>query len=340
MAIWLLRAGRYGEHEAKFLADNRGYLTWGDYAEDVGKMMSKDDLKKSLLAHFQWKEAGRLIQNANQVWAFAHGFQIDDIAAMPSKFAPVIHFGRVAGPYQPNPTGPEPYFHYRDIEWKWRDVPRSKIDQDLLHSLGAFSTICRISRNDAENRIRKLLTQPVESLPEAFPADEIGPEDLTNLEESSLDQIRQRLYAKFAGHKMAVLVEEILKAQSYTVYRSPEGADKGVDLLACQGPLGFQEPRIAVQVKSQSSPVEHAVVQHLKGAMNDVGATHGLLIAWGGFKGSFEDERRKSFFRIRLWDSDKVIREMLAVYDQLPESIRAEIPLKRVWVLAEEAGGV
>ena len=37
MAIWLIRAGKYGEHEDRFLNNNRIYLTWGGLeAIDLG----------------------------------------------------------------------------------------------------------------------------------------------------------------------------------------------------------------------------------------------------------------------------------------------------------------
>ena len=29
MALWMVRAGRHGEHEARFLDESRVYLTWG-----------------------------------------------------------------------------------------------------------------------------------------------------------------------------------------------------------------------------------------------------------------------------------------------------------------------
>lgn len=32
MAMWLARAGRYGENENKFLEDNRIYCTWDELA--------------------------------------------------------------------------------------------------------------------------------------------------------------------------------------------------------------------------------------------------------------------------------------------------------------------
>ena len=36
---------------------------------------------------------------------------------------------------------------------------------------------------------------------------------------------------------------------------------------------------------------------------------------------------------MRLWDQDDVIRELLANYDKLSEDLRAELPLKRIWIV-------
>lgn len=41
---------------------------------------------------------------------------------------------------------------------------------------------------------------------------------------------------------MEVLIEEILKAKGFTTYRSPEGADNGVDILASADTLGSGSP--------------------------------------------------------------------------------------------------
>ncbi|HSR96034.1 MAG TPA: hypothetical protein VLM79_03135 [Kofleriaceae bacterium] len=37
-----------------------------------------------------------------------------------------------------------------------------------------------------------------------------------------------------------------------------------------------------------------------------------------------------------MWDADDVVDAILAEYDRLPESLRASLPLKRVWVVAFE----
>ena len=41
------------------------------------------------------------------------------------------------------------------------------------------------------------------------------------------------------GHGLATLVNAILEAQGDTTHQSPEGPDKGVDIVAGRGPMGF-----------------------------------------------------------------------------------------------------
>ena len=46
---------------------------------------------------------------------------------------------------------------------------------------------------------------------------------------------------------------------------SPAGPDKGVDILASAGTLGFGSPKICVQVKSTDAPVDRIVLDQLGG---------------------------------------------------------------------------
>jgi restriction system protein len=100
--------------------------------------------------------------------------------------------------------------------------------------------------------------------------------------------------------------------------------------------MGFDEPRVVVQVKSSSQPVDVSVPRELKGVLHDHGARQGLLVSWGGFRQSVINERRRMFFEVRLWDAGDLITALLDCYDQLPEDLRAELPLKRVWMLVPE----
>jgi len=57
-------------------------------------------------------------------------------------------------------------------------------------------------------------------------------------------------------------------------------------------------------------------------------------VCWGGFKSSVDRETAHHFFRVRLWDQDDLIDQLLAQYASLDEDLRAELPLKRIWTVA------
>lgn len=341
MALWLVRAGGHGEYEQKFLDDNRIYLTWGGLNHDLGKIYDRSELKELLEKVYPDASKGKLIHHAGQIWTFSHRIAKGDWIVLPSKYKPAIHIAEVHGEYEYNSTGNDPFYHYHDVKWLETDIPRTNFDQDLLYSFGAFMTICEISRNDAEKRVRKMSKSGWKSvsiskpLPDSFTTEEEEPptSEEFDLEEMGRDKITRHITAKFKGHGMARLIEAILKAQGYTTHMSPPGPDKGVDLLASQGPLGFSSPRICVQVKSGSDPVDRPTLDQLVGTMQNFQAEQGLLVSWGGFKQSVDKEKPSQFFRVRLWDRDDLIDQLIEHYDKLDAEIRADLPLKRIWTV-------
>ena len=159
-----------------------------------------------------------------------------------------------------------------------------------------------------------------------------------DLEQFARDQISETINRNFKGHKLAHLSAAILQAQGYKVRISPEGPDGGVDIIAGKGPLGFESPRLIVQVKSGSSPVDVKVFRELSGVMDTFNADSGLIVAWGGYRGVVEKEASRQYFKIRLWDADNLVQMVQEYYDSLPEDIQSELPLKRIWILLPDEG--
>lgn len=345
MALWLCRTGRHGEHETKFIQDGRIYLTWMGLNRDLGKLKDLAELRELLDELYPKFTPSHRTQNSGQIWAFVSRMSPGDWVVVPSKQR-TIHVGEITGRYVFSAEAPEPYFHSRTIKWLQTDIPRTNFDGDILNSLGAFTTVCRIQRNDAETRIRAMQANGWKSAgiqprtPQAEDEDDapLAAERL-DLEQIARDEIARLIASRFSGHSLESLVEAILKAQGFTTHHSPKGADGGVDILAAPGTLGFGSPRICVQVKSQDSPLERPVLDQLVGTMQHVGADQGLLVCWGGFKATIEREAPRLFFRVRLWDQKVLIDELLAHYDKLDEDIRAELPLKRVWAVAAQDDG-
>jgi len=97
--------------------------------------------------------------------------------------------------------------------------------------------------------------------------------------------------------------------------------------------MGFDHPRLVVQVKSGDTPVDVKVVRELQGVIKNFGADHGLIVAWGGYKSSVPKEAARLFFDLRLWDADDLVKAVLSIYERFPEALQAELPLKRIWLL-------
>lgn len=342
MALWLVRTGRHGEHEQRFLDNKRIYLTWGGLEYDLSKIPQQRDLYELMQKIYQEASVGKLRNHTGQIWSFAHRMKPGDWVIVPSKTRPAINIAEIVGPYVNDPNAENPFYHYREVKWIEKDIPRSVFDQDLLYSFGAFMTVCEIKRNDAEKRIRAMAATGWNAgviskavLPKATHEEEIeSGEGAADLEEIARDQIAQLIIQKFKGHGLARLVEAVLRAQGYTTYLSPEGPDKGVDILAAPGPLGFGKPRICVQVKSGDSPVDSPTLNQLIGSMQNVQAEQGLLVSWGGFKSSVDKEIPAQFFRVRLWDQKILVEQLLEHYDKLDADLRAELPFKQIWTVA------
>lgn len=345
MAIWLIRAGSHGEYEQKFLQEGRVYVTWDDLDLDLASVHERAELVTSLTERYPDQKPKAILNWVSQIWPFAHVMKAKDWVVLPSKKQPVIYIGELVGDYQFNPEGPSPFFHWRSVQWIGEAIPRARFGQDLLYSFGAFLTICRIQRNDAEARLKAMAANgwAAEStvalvLPGQGAVDVSDSEDAkiveTDLEVLGNDQITRLIEARFKGHALTRLVDAILRAQGYSTYVSPEGADGGADILAGSGPMGFGDQRICVEVKSGSGLTDRPTVDKLLGAMTKFNASQGLFVSWGGFKSNVQKELASSFYRLRLWGPQELLEQLLTHYDALDDDIKAELPLKRIWTVA------
>ncbi|HLI78533.1 MAG TPA: restriction endonuclease [Candidatus Binataceae bacterium] len=337
MAIWLVRAGRHGEQEEMALEKGMVVVGWDDLP-DLTPIKSREALAQLLRETYPDEGPNKLANWNGQLWAFRDRIQKEDLVVLPLKGRSAIAIGRVNGAYSYQAQGKD-YYHTRSVKWLKTDIPRTAFDQDLLYSFGAFMTVCQISRNNAELRIKAVLegkktTAPVQPLEEVDQINTDGPVP-TDIPQYAEDRIRAFIEQKFKGHGLARVVDALLKATGYTTALSPPGPDGGVDIVAGRGPMGFDQPRLCVQVKSSSGPVNVEVIQRLHGSMKGVGADQGLFISWGGFNSKVPNEHRNQFFSVRLWDSGDLIQALLENYEKLSPDIQAELPLKRIWVLVE-----
>ena len=322
--VWLARAGRTGEDEAVALELGLAIIGFNDIPDLTDVSDSKAVLDRVWQAS-PGETANRNRNRASQLNAFRLRMQEGDIVALPLKTRPGrVALGRVTGPYRYRSIDGVTR-HTRPVKWMAPDLLRSAFGQDLLYSLGAFLTVCRIERNDAQRRMAAILNgsrdpgiEAAEKVPGPTDAAEELESDIQptfDVAQTARDQILEHIRSRFPGHEFARLVEAVLQAEGYFTQRSPAGPDGGVDILAGRGSLGFEGPKLCVQVKATAGPVDVTVLRSLVGTMQSFSADQGLLVSWGGFTRDLEREARQSFFSVRLWHADDLVKGVCLNYD-------------------------
>jgi restriction system protein len=218
MTLWLIRAGSRGEHEQKFLDEGRVYVAWEELDVNLGGLADRQALGRELEVRYPDEKARALVNWSSQVWPFVKEMALGDWVVMPSKLQSGLYFGELTSDYHFEAAGPNPYYHWRSINWFSGLIPRSVFPQDLLYSFGAFMTICRVQRNDAEARVRAMAANnwqaesvaastsqtPVSVLVSAA-GEESAEAANVNFEELAADRIERLIEARFKGHDLTAL---------------------------------------------------------------------------------------------------------------------------------------
>ena len=186
MALWLVRSGKYGEHESRFFQDSRIYLTWDEFSDtDLAVAQDYEGIKSLMQQKYPGEPARRIGNWSGQVWAFVLAMKPGDWVVVPRKSNGTIAVGEIQSEYAFAKDLDPTYRHYRSVKWLNTDVPRSAFDKDLLFSLGAIMTVCEIKRNDAEKRIRAMAKKDWTSQAVAASSSALSQPDLTESAEDA-----------------------------------------------------------------------------------------------------------------------------------------------------------
>ena len=339
MTIWVCKGGKRGQRESRFIENNLVAIGWGDL-DDLSKIKTRSDLRSLYENISPDASKGRAANHVGQIYAFLTKVKMGELIIVPMKTSNTIWIGKVKSEYQFRTDLGSDMKHTRQVTWIRKNVLRSEFQQDLLYTFGSAMTFSRAERNEAEQRVLAFVKGKKEVFKEQIEPDLEVDEEKTsiNIEEVAMSQLHDFISRRFKGHDLASLIAGILEAQKFKTTESLPGPDGAVDITGSSGPLGLSEPTICVQVKSQDSKVGVTVYRELRDKTNRLNATHGLLVSWGGFKKSVYTEAKDDVFKIRLWDSQKIIQELLRNYSYLPTEIKNIIPLKQIWILTELEG--
>lgn len=354
--VWVVRGGRRGDNDTWLLEHGYVAIDFNEFP-NLSKVGSRDEMITLATRLIPNQKEKALLNWSAQLWAFVARMEKGDLVVLPQKSTRQLHIGRVLGDYEFVGEGPDSIRHRRKVEWLRTEVPRTVVEQDLLYSIGAFSTVFEVSRNDAAFRVSTMASSPdavdpgprvSPNLRQPTPAPAPLSHDEQELADAATesgfdvnsyiaDSISARIRSRFAGRRLESLVESLLEAEGFVITQRPRpGTDAGVDILAGRGVFGMDEPRIVVQVKSESGAVGDPVVAALHGAITRSGADQGLLVAVGGVNKNAEALLAGHRFKIAVWDEERLLRAIFENYDKLPTDIKADLPLHQRWVLIDD----
>lgn len=160
MAVWLCRAGRLGEHEARFLENDKIYYTFEEIGVPLANFGSRRDLQEYFIKISPVVKENAAKVYAGQGYVFCNEMAKGDWVITPSKTSPsILHFAEITGEYIFDENAEEHYRHARPVKW-FADMRREQFEPDIQSSLGALMTICKIGQED---RIKKIVSSSLNS---------------------------------------------------------------------------------------------------------------------------------------------------------------------------------
>jgi restriction system protein len=115
----------------------------------------------------------------------------------------------------------------------------------------------------------------------------------------------------------------------YKTLVARKGADRGADIIASPDGLGFENPRIVVEVKHRDGPMGSQQLRSFLGGRHK--DDRGLYVSTGGFSREARYEADRAAIPVTLWDIGDVVRTLVEYYDQVDRETRQLVPLKRLY---------
>ena len=287
--------------------------------------------RKQLIALFQSMEPqskqGSVISGASQVWRFVNEIQDGDWIITYSPANRLYSIGKVMGPSEHRPESAEQGLSLvRKVQWQMQELARDSLSASTKNSLGSPLTLFEVP-SSAANEIQAALKGKPAPI-QAYEVEEETIDPLSGIEERAREQIKD-LIVNLSWKEMQEVVAGILRAMGYKTQVSPDGADRGKDIVASPDGFGFEHPRIVVEVKHRKEQMGSQDIRSFLGGRHK--DDRGLYVSTGGFTKDALYEADRASIPLAMWTLEHVVRALIEHYDATDAETKRLIPLKRLY---------
>jgi restriction system protein len=326
--FWMVRAGERGFRFDDFKEKSLVSVGWLGVGE-MSTLINRNDFKNRLTKVFPEWSPYEVGNSAGQLFRFAREIKIGDTVITYDTSSRKYLVGRVLSEYEYREGVIEDQSHIRRVQWVG-EVSRDSLTVASRNSLGSTLTIFSISPETVKEMISLL-----EGGPTSHPA--LQDDAIVSEEVSSLFKDQQLMSLEFIKDKVSALkwdemqdlVAGLLRAMGYKTRISPSGSDRGKDIVASPDGLGFEDPRIVVEVKHRNATMGAPEVRSFLGGRhaND----KGLYVSTGGFTREARYEAERAAIPLTLMDLDDFVHSLLEHYEKLDVDMQRLIPLRKIY---------
>lgn len=326
--FWMVRAGERGFRFEDFKEKSVVCIGWKEVGNLAG-LASRESMKKKLAAVFPEWTSYELGGSAGQLYRFAHEIKDGETVITYDTASRVYLVGQIKGGYEYTPGLVDGQPNIRRVAWVG-EISRDALSVPSRNSLGSTLTVFSVPTEVVKEMIASLggggkkTTQPAD---EVFINDQV--DDLFKDQQmKSLEFIKDRVIA-LKWDEMQELVAGLLRAMGYKTRISPSGSDRGKDIVASPDGLGFEDPRIVVEVKHQRAAMGSQEIRSFLGGRhaND----KGLYVSTGGFSKEARYEAERASIPLTLMDLDDLVKTLLEHYEKMDVDMQRLIPLRKIY---------
>jgi len=328
----MVRAGNYNELAEDVEQKGAVAIGWPDMG-DLSSYSSREEVKEKYRVVYPEHNENRVSINSGQIYRFICEIEKEDIILTYIKATRKVLIGNCSSDYIFDPEifdanlYSEAYPHIRRVQWQ-KKVSRDIFSVPARNSMGCFLTVFSLEEHLRE--IRAVLADETLEPKEG----ELATVRLIyqDVREKANELIADKL-SKLDPYDFQELVAGLLQAIGYKTKVSAPGPDKGVDIVAHPDALGFESPRIKVQVKHRAVSIGAPEVRNFIGTLRD--NDKGLFVSTGGYSREVMNDPNISSRPITLLDRDQFIDLLLEHYEKLAPEHKSIIPLKKVYLPIE-----
>lgn len=330
---WMVRAGDENELFEDFVDNGYVAIGWDDLG-DLSDTASREQVKDRYHEVYQEDSERRRNVNAGQVYRFVHEIEEGDWILTYNQAKRIYQIGRCTGGYRYNNAGKFPeYPHQRPIQWI-QSINRDHLSHPAKNSLGSTLTIFRLDAHIEELEVfahdPDSLNLPPERIAVGKEEEETPPyhEEV----ESTADEMIADIISDLDAYDFQDLVAAVLRAMGFKARSVGKGPDGGVDIIAHPDALGFEQPRIKVQVKHKNQAIGAPEVRAFIGVLQQ--GDKGLFVSTGDFTTQAKREAGTGAQPLTLLNRSAFIDLLLENYEKLDPEFQAQVPLRKVWIPA------